>query len=328
MGRYPDPQRFRCTAQEGNPRTQRPMNLCELIVTQAPDGVLFVSDAGTIVLANEALCTLSGYQPHELLGQSVELFLPADLRRLHVENRQRYASEPQRRPMGTMGDLTLLRKDGTKVPIDIALSRVDGEGHVGTIAFVRDTSEAKQSERQLQHQATHDALTGLTNRWLFSEYLRHAIAHAQRAGRRVALLLLDLDGFKSVNDTFGHAIGDKLLIDVAGSLTAQVRASDVVARIGGDEFVVLLREVDELLDAVMVATKLIAALSSPRNLDGFPVQTGCSVGIAMYPMDAQEPEALMHCADLAMYHAKAQGRGRSIVFTPEMSASTTSRFAR
>lgn len=295
------------------------MNLSELIVTQAPDGILFVSDAGTIVLTNEALCTLSGYQAHELIGQSVELFLPAQLRRLHVENRQRYASAPQRRPMGTVGDLTLLRKDGTKVPIDIALSRLDGEGHTGTVAFVRDTSETRQSERRLRHQATHDALTGLTNRWLFNEYLRQAIALAQRDGRRVALLLLDLDGFKTVNDTFGHAVGDKLLVDVARSLAAHVRASDVVARIGGDEFVVLLREVDALSDAVMVANKLIAALASPRSLDGIRIQTGCSLGIAMYPADAQEPEALMHCADLAMYYAKAQGRGRSIVFKPGMS---------
>ncbi len=295
------------------------MNLSELIVTQAPDGILFVSDAGTIVLANEALCTLSGYQPHELLGQSVELFLPAGLHRLHVENRQRYVLNPRRRPMGTMGNLTLQRKDGASVPIDIALSRLDAEGQVGTIAFVRDTSETKQSERQLQHQATHDALTGLTNRWLLGEYLRQAIAHAGRAGRRIALLLLDLDGFKSVNDSFGHAVGDKLLVDVAGSLTAQVRASDVVARIGGDEFVVLLREVDAVSDAVRVADKLVAALSRPRTLDGIAVQTGCSLGIAMYPEDAQESEALMRCADLAMYHAKAQGRGRSIVFTPGMS---------
>ncbi len=294
------------------------MNLSELIVSQAPDGILFVSDSGTILLANDALCTLSGYQSQELLGQAVELFLPADLRRLHVENRQRFASEPRRRPMGTMGDLTLLRKDGERVPIDIALSRLDDQGQMGTIVFVRDTSETKQSERQLQHRATHDALTGLTNRWLFNEYLHQALALAQRAGRQVALLLLDLDGFKSVNDTFGHAVGDKLLVDVARSLADQVRASDVVARIGGDEFVVLLREVEKLSDAVLVADKLVAALSLPRNLDGIPIQTGCSLGIAMYPADAQEPEALMRCADLAMYYAKAQGRGRSIVFTPGM----------
>lgn len=295
------------------------MNLSELIVAQAPDGILFVSDSGTIVLANEALCALSGYQPHELIGKSVELFLPADLRRLHVENRQRYANEPRRRPMGTMGDLTLLRKDGASVPIDIALSHLDADGHVGTIAFVRDTSATKQSERQLQHQATHDALTGLANRWLLGEYLRQAIAHAGRAGRQIALLLLDLDGFKSVNDTFGHAVGDKLLVDVAGSLTAQVRASDVVARIGGDEFVVLLREVDAVSDAERVADKLVAAISRPRHLDGITIQTGCSLGIAMYPEDAQESEALMRCADLAMYHAKAKGRGRSVVFKPGMS---------
>lgn len=295
------------------------MYLSSLIVSQAPDGILFVSDNGEIALANEALCKLSGYQSQELLGQHVELFLPAEFRKLHIESRRIYTNNPKRRPMGAVGDLTLLRKDGRKVPVDIALSRVADQHRTGTIAVVRDISETRQSERQLQHQATHDALTGLANRWLFTEALDQALSLAERTGRRVALLLLDLDGFKSVNDSFGHAVGDKLLVDVAQSLKAQVRASDMVARIGGDEFVVLLRDLDKPSDAVVVADKLVAALSAPRTIDGFALKTGCSVGIAMYPGDAQDPEALMRCADLAMYHAKAQGRGRSIVFSPDMS---------
>lgn len=295
------------------------MNLSDLIVSQAPDGILFVSDSGAIALVNEALCHLSGYQAYELIGQPIELFLPADLRRLHVESRVVYLQDPKRRAMGAAGDLTLLRKDGRKLPVDVALSRVDDQGQTGTIAFVRDTSETKQSQRQMQHQATHDALTGLANRWLLTECLHQSLSAARLSGRQVGLLLLDLDGFKSVNDSFGHAIGDHLLAEIAAVLKAQVRASDVVARIGGDEFVVLLRDIEKLSDAVLVADKLVAALSRPRTVDGFPVKTGCSMGIAMYPVDAQGPEELLRCADLAMYHAKAQGRGRSIVFSPGMS---------
>ncbi len=295
------------------------MTLLKLIISQAPDGILFVSDDGTITLANEAMCELSGYPSHELVGQSIEMFLPADLHDLHRQSRDIYLQAPERRPMGTVSELTLLGKDGNKIPVDIALSRIVEEDYKGTVAFVRDMSEARLSERRLRHQATHDELTGLTNRWQFSEYLAQAISHAERDNRQIALLFLDLDGFKSVNDSFGHAVGDSLLIAIAADLRAQVRSSDVVARIGGDEFAVLLRDIERVSDAVSVANKIGSALSCPRMIENAPITTGCSVGVAMYPSDAQGPDALMRCADLAMYNAKAQGRGRSSVFLPSMS---------
>lgn len=295
------------------------MTLSDLIVSRAPEGILFVSDTGIIGFANKALCDLSGYEDGELLGESVELFLPPELHGLHRNNRKSYLKTPLPRPMGAIGVLTLLHKNGQKIPVHIALSHIAEDGLEGTIAFVRDTSESEKTQRELQYQATHDALTGLSNRWLFTAYLKQALAQAERMGKRTAVLMLDLDGFKSVNDSYGHAMGDKLLVDVAKSLTSQVRASDVVARIGGDEFVVLLRDLEKIADAFLVADKIVAALSVPKLIAGIEIKTGCSVGISMYPSDAQDPESLMRCADLAMYHSKAKGRGRSSAFLPGMS---------
>lgn len=294
------------------------MNLSALIISQAPDGILFISDSGAIMLANDALCNLAGYKSHELVGQSVEIFLPADLRRLHAQSRWAYVENPKHRPMATLGELTLLRKDGTTLPVEIALSRVADAFESGTIAFVRDASEAKKSQRQLQLQATHDELTGLGNRRSFTQQLNQALLQADRTGHQLALLLLYLDGFKSVNDSFGHLVGDKLLVTIAKTLKTHVRASDVVARVGGDEFVVLLRDIEKLPDAVVAANKLVAALSLDRMIDNVSIKTGCSLGIAMYPKDARDAEALIRCADLAMYQAKSQGRGRSIPFSSEM----------
>lgn len=290
------------------------MTLSDLIVSKTHQGILFVSDAGVISFANQALCDISGYQVKELLGAGIELFLQRDFHALHRQSRQFYLKSPQPRPMGASGPVTLLHKDGHKVPVDIVLRRVDEEGLKGVIAFVSDTSEFQKTLRELQYQATHDELTGLSNRWFFTACLKQALAQAHRLGKPVAVLLLDLDGFKTVNDSFGHAIGDKLLVSVGRCLTSQVRASDVVGRLGGDEFVVLLRDVADVADAFLVADKIVAAVSDPLVIEGLAIKTACSVGISMYPTDAQDPESLLRCADLAMYHSKATGRGRSSAF--------------
>lgn len=296
------------------------MNLFKIIVSLSPQGIVFVDDAGTILLVNEALCLMSGYRIDELVGHVVEQLLPEDFQSMHVANRRVYLQSPKNRPMGTVGNLTLRRKDGLQVPIDISLRRVDQDGENGTVAFVIDRREAQEATRLIQHQATHDALTGLANRWLFKQYLDQELSLSRIGSKHLALLVLDLDGFKSVNDSYGHAVGDKLLVDVAHELSAAVRGSDVVARIGGDEFVILLRSVEKLGDAVFIADKLVAALSRERDIEGHPVRTGCSIGVSMYPDHSQDADTLLRCADLAMYHAKEKGKGRSCVFDPQMPA--------
>jgi diguanylate cyclase (GGDEF)-like protein/PAS domain S-box-containing protein len=182
----------------------------------------------------------------------------------------------------------------------------------------RDITEQKQVEEQIRHMAQHDALTGLPNRMLLHDRIGHAIAHAQRNQGLLAVLFIDLDRFKTVNDSLGHPVGDRLLKAVAGRLAACTRASDTVARIGGDEFVVLLGDLKEPEDARHVAQKVLDALSEPVTISGHELKVTPSVGICAYPHDGGDVETLMRNADTAMYHAKQMGRNNYQFFTQAM----------
>jgi len=201
----------------------------------APDGVLWIDQAGTIVLANPAMRALSGYEPSELLGQNVAIFLPPHLRAKHADSMRAFFHEHRSRPMGVM-DLKLYRKDGQTLAVDISLGYWEVNGKPHAIAYLRDLTERKRLEESLRHRATHDELTGLPNRWLFQLQLKQALLRAQRNGERVAVLFLDLDRFKAVNDTFGHAVGDALLVQASRRIQSVLRASDMLSRMGGDEF--------------------------------------------------------------------------------------------
>jgi diguanylate cyclase (GGDEF)-like protein len=177
-----------------------------------------------------------------------------------------------------------------------------------TIELERANLKLRDSEEHLQHVAHHDALTGLANRILLYDRLGHALEQRQRDDRLLALLLIDLDGFKAVNDRYGHAAGDALLVELAARFRRSVRSADTVARLGGDEFVVVLEEVNQREEAQIVAQKLLDAASQPMESNQRLLQVGASVGIAMYPRHAQAIETLMRCADQAMYQAKQSGR--------------------
>jgi len=177
---------------------------------------------------------------------------------------------------------------------------------------------AEQTAVQMSYMAEHDFLTGLPNRSLLTDRLAQSIALAQRHGKRVALMYLDLDHFKQINDTFGHAVGDRLLQSAAKRLQACIRLSDTVSRHGGDEFVVLLAEVEEVQDAALTAEKLIKCMEEPHLIAGHRLHVTLSVGISLYPDDAKDVEALVRNADTAIYHAKRSGRNNYQPFTPDM----------
>lgn len=299
------------------PYHEQPEVLAQAIIASAPDGILLVDDSNHILLANSAMEKICGYTRTELVGQPVEIFLPPQARERHRTNVQRYAANPQQRPMGMVENLSLQHKSGRMVPVDIALGQVVRDGGQATVVFVRDITGIKELQRQMQFHATRDTLTGLANRWMFNQHLAQAFRQMGRQPGKLALLLLDLDDFKSANDRHGHAVGDLVLVEAARRIAASVRTGDVIARLGGDEFVVLLREIGTS-DAVVVAEKIVDALAQPCMVEGHGITLGGSIGIAYCPDDAQDADTLMRYADMAMYRAKSLGRGQCAVYSASM----------
>lgn len=289
----------------------------KVTLSAAPDGVLWVDHTGRILMANPSMEKLTGYATAELLGQNVDIFLPPHLRARHSESMQGYFTSPHPRAMGLM-DLKLMRRDGHLLPVDISLGHWDDEGSCHAIAYIRDLSERKKFEESLRHQATHDELTGLPNRWLFRLQLSQALVRAGRSGLRVAVLFLDLDYFKTVNDSFGHATGDALLVQVGTRIRGVLRENDTLARLGGDEFAILLTDLADVDEAASVAAKLLLSLQASYRLQNEDVYSGGSLGVAFYPDDARDSDSLLRYADMAMYQAKQAGRGAYAFYSQEM----------
>jgi len=307
-----------------NEALQRPLQRLDvqhvrekLTLGAAPDGVLWVDQSGKILLANPAMETLSGYTPQELEGQNVDVFMPEHLRARHAESMRNHFTAPHPRAMGSM-DLQLLRRDGQMLPVDIALGHWEDEGTPYAIAYIRNLTERKQFEESLKQQATHDGLTGLPNRWLFRLQLDQAMARAARSGQHVAVLFIDLDYFKTINDSFGHSAGDLLLVQAGARMRSVLREHDTLARMGGDEFAVILADLASPDEAIGAANKLLASLQMAYFLENQVVYSGGSVGIAFYPADATTSETLLRYADMAMYQAKTNGRGAYAFYSQDL----------
>ena len=283
----------------------------------APDGILLVGHDGCIVAANAAMLAISGYERSELEGQSLDILLTDDLRATHAHYLRSYFSGPSRRPMGLGGALWLQRKQGSRVPVDIALGHFGNERSGMAVAFVRDVTEINQMQQRLKFQASRDTLTGLNNRWHFTQELQEQLKIAQATGDSLAVLQLDLDTFKAINDGYGHAAGDQLLREVSRRLKSQLRSEGILARLGGDEFVVLLAG-EHAERARFWADQILSAFAMPFKHDGLALDFGTSIGIALYPDNAQTGDDLMRFADMAMYSAKAQGRGHAVFFEARM----------
>ena len=220
--------------------------------------------------------------------------------------------------MGSGGLLCLQRKDGAQLPVDIWLGTFESEGGGSlAVAFVRDMTEVRRMEERMRYQATHDTLTGLKNRWTFSQLLQESLQQSQVNGEPLALLLLDLDNFKSINDGYGHAAGDGLLQEVAKRLQAVLARRGTLARLGGDEFTVLLPNVD-VEQAHLWAQQVLAALSTPCHWGNVLLDFGASIGVAVSPYDAGDGATLLRYADMAMYRAKERGRGNYVFYEDSM----------
>lgn len=267
---------------------------------------IFITDEeGKIVWANDAFSRLSGYSAEDTIGRTPALLQSGK------QSPSFYTRMWQTIREGNIwqGEVVDQRKDGTLYTVDeIVTPLFDEKGTITHfIAIQHDITRQKEEHERDHHLAYHDILTDLPNRAHFIDVLEHAISHAKRTQHMLAVLFLDLDKFKPVNDTLGHRAGDQLLSAVAERLRASVRLADVVARFGGDEFAILLTNFPDLEVATTLAGKLIETLSRPFMLRGERVGINASIGIAIYPADGEDPETLLINADKAMYQAKCHG---------------------
>jgi diguanylate cyclase (GGDEF)-like protein/PAS domain S-box-containing protein len=279
-------------------------------------GVLRTDPHGKITYLNRIAERMTGWLRDEAMGRPV-----ADVLRLidsttgaAVDNAVATVLEGDNTSLAMICsiDCTLIRRDGAKLGIENRVTIIDDEeGKVlGVVVAFRDVSEARAASVEMSRMAQHDVLTHLPNRALFNDRLKQSILLAERKGKQLAVLFVDLDQFKRVNDSLGHAMGDKLLRSVAGRLVACVRRADTVCRLGGDEFVVLLAEVSSREAAAAIARKILRAVAAPHVIDNKSLDLSVSIGGSIYPGDGQDAETLLGQADAAMYEAKGHGRSR------------------
>lgn len=279
------------------------------IIRNVMDGIISINESGEIHGFNPAAEQIFGYSQQEALGKNVNLLMPEPARSEHGAHISRYLRTGQGKVLGVRGrEVVAVRKNGEQFPMEISVSEMMLGGQRYFIGIVRDITERKLAELKIAHLAHYDYLTDLPNRTQFMNSLDHSLLLAERNKHKVAVLFLDLDGFKQVNDTLGHDAGDLLLQGVAARLKEATRASDTVARIGGDEFTFVLNNIGSEVSASIVANKLILALSKPFDLKGQSCQVGASIGIAMFPGDSRNLEQLIKQADEAMYLAKKSGK--------------------
>jgi diguanylate cyclase (GGDEF)-like protein/PAS domain S-box-containing protein len=285
------------------------------------DAVISADTVGNVTYLNLVAERMTGWSRKEAVGRSL-----ADVLNIIDGATGKPARNPielaveRNKPVGLSANCTLIRRDGIELPIEDSAAPIHDRGGcvIGGVMVFHDVSEARAMVLKMSHLAQHDFLTDLPNRVLLNDRLEQAIALGRRRSKQLAILFLDLDLFKNINDSLGHLIGDKLLKSVAGRLMNCVRSSDTVSRQGGDEFVVLLSEIEHPGDAARSAENIISALTDSHCIAGHDLNVSVSIGISIYPSDGEDAESLIKNADAAMYHAKQYGRNNYQFFRQEM----------
>ncbi|MGZ5030293.1 MAG: PAS domain S-box protein, partial [Methylobacter sp.] len=293
---------------------------------ESQEAMAITDNQQVILRVNQAFVRVTGYSVEEAVGKT-----PALLKSGRQDDQFYQAMwESLSRDGHWQGEIWNRRKNGEIYPEWLNITAVtDERGQVTNyVASFSDITERKMAENEIQHLAFHDSLTQLPNRRLLLERLKHGIDMERREGKQLALLMLDLDRFKAVNDSLGHQAGDELLQQVANKITRRLRDVDMVARLGGDEFIVLLEDIAHPDDAARIAEEIIADLSKPFRLSqSDDVQIGASIGISLYPQHADTPEMLLDHADAALYHAKDNGRGCFAYFSEDLTIAARERIA-
>jgi len=292
------------------------------------EGVLCTDEAANITYLNPEAERMTGWSRSEAIGKPIEQVFNLLNSQTHqpFPNPVRLALE-KKKPLATQANSVLLRPDGYRMAVEDSIAPILDihKRLTGAVIIFRDVTKTRAMEQKMAHLAQHDYLTGLPNRVLLNDRLSQAVAYAKRRKTGLAVLFCDLDNFKHINDSLGHAVGDKLLQSVALRLSRQVRASDTVCRQGGDEFVILLLEDDFSENAAITAEKLLVSLAQPYFIDEYELHVTTSIGISLYPGDGADAETLIRSADTALYHAKNKGRDNYQFFKEEMNARAVER---
>jgi len=306
-------------------RSEEQMLLLARVFETTIEGILVTNVEGVIEMVNPAFSAITGFSAEEAVGRKPNIL------KSKRQGPEFYRDMWRRlKDRGSwQGEIWNRRKSGDAYPEWLTITAIKDPAGRTThyVGVFHDITDTKRNEEKITHQAYHDALTGLPNRLLFNDRLTMAMAHANREGQGLAVLFLDLDHFKNINDSLGHAVGDLLLQQVAERLVRWSRDEDTVARIGGDEFLMLLPGADDPDYAVYAARRILASLSKPFAIRGHELYATASIGITVYPHDGKDTETLVSNADLAMYRAKEDGRNNYELFTPSMNARVVKRMS-
>ncbi|MCB5188769.1 EAL domain-containing protein [Methylobacillus caricis] len=301
------------------------------VVDNAQDGIVSIDDKGRLVEFNQAAERMFGYSRAEVIGQPmVDKIIPPSLREAHLRAHKKFIDTNKATMFDRRLELTGMRSDGTEFPVELTITSLMDKGVPLVTGFFRDLTERRKVEQEIRNLAFFDVLTGLPNRRLLIDRLHQAIASSIRDYKHGAVIFIDLDDFKALNDSRGHDVGDLLLVEVASRLRDCVRAEDTVARLGGDEFVIILEDLSSdmeqaLVQTRQVANKILEAVNQPYHLGEIEHHNSSSMGIALFTGNFVSIEELLKRSDTAMYQAKAAGRNTLRFFDPAMQAALEKR---
>lgn len=294
-------------------------NKLEAFFESSIDAVVQMDFDGYITGWNQQAEKIFGWSAEEILDQTIEqTIIPERYRDAHNKGMKKFLKTGETSVLNTLIEIHALHRDGHEFPVEISVSVIDSADLQEFNAYIRDISERKHAETVIWNQANFDSLTSLPNRNLFLQKLEHEIRSCDRSNLSLALLYIDLDRFKDVNDTLGHDMGDLLLIEISSRLKKTLREIDTVSRLSGDEFTVILGQIDDPLSVQPLCQQLLDELARPYQLDNEKVFLTASIGVTFYPQDSKDIDVLQRNGDQAMYAAKGNGRNSFHFFTPEL----------
>jgi diguanylate cyclase (GGDEF)-like protein/PAS domain S-box-containing protein len=295
------------------------------VVETALDAVITIDEESRIVFANPSAERIFGYTKAEMTGRPLTMLMPEHLRKLHLAGIKRHIESGERHIPWKAIEFPGLHKSGREIPLEISYGEFVKGGKYFFTGIVRDITERKQAEETIKYQAYHDLLTGLPNRAQLMLRLGIELIQAQHNRKELAVLHLDLDRFRTINDTLGHAVGDQVILAVAERLKSLIRVNDTLARIGSDEFIILVADLGRAEEAALFARKLVDAMRQPFRVNDHVLYATASIGISMYPEDSNNAGILLKNADIAVSHVKERGRNNYQFFNPALNRRTVER---